>query len=92
MKREYASGTGGSCDSVFEPGVSGVVSSVTPPPYALKHVTGVAADRLRVMSSTRRDSAAFTVTVSVLVAIGGLLMLAILALSGAPDDHVRGDR
>ncbi len=36
------------------------------------------------MSSTRRDSAAFTVTVSVLVAIGGLLMLAILALSGAP--------
>ena len=36
------------------------------------------------MSSTRRDSRAFTVTVSVLVAVGGLLMLAILALSGAP--------
>jgi RsiW-degrading membrane proteinase PrsW (M82 family) len=36
------------------------------------------------MSRTRRDSAAFTVTVSVLVAVGGLLMLLILALSGAP--------
>jgi RsiW-degrading membrane proteinase PrsW (M82 family) len=36
------------------------------------------------MSSTRRDSAAFTVTVSVLVGVGGLLMLGILALSGAP--------
>jgi RsiW-degrading membrane proteinase PrsW (M82 family) len=36
------------------------------------------------MSSTRRDSRAFTITVSVLVAVGGLLMLAILALSGAP--------
>lgn len=36
------------------------------------------------MSSTRRESAAFTVTVSVLVALGGLLMLGILALSGAP--------
>ncbi len=35
-------------------------------------------------STTRRDSVAFTVTVSVLVAIGGLLMLAILAFSGAP--------
>jgi RsiW-degrading membrane proteinase PrsW (M82 family) len=36
------------------------------------------------MPSSRRDSAAFTVTVSVLVALGGLLMLLILALSGAP--------
>jgi RsiW-degrading membrane proteinase PrsW (M82 family) len=36
------------------------------------------------MSRTRRDSAAFTVTVSVLVAVGGLLLLLILALSGAP--------
>jgi RsiW-degrading membrane proteinase PrsW (M82 family) len=36
------------------------------------------------MSAPRRDSAAFTVVVSVLVAVGGLLMLAILALSGAP--------
>ncbi len=35
-------------------------------------------------STTRRDSAAFTVTVSVLVGLGGLLMLLILALSGAP--------
>ena len=37
------------------------------------------------MSSTvRRDSAAFTVTVTVLVGIGGVVMLLILALSGAP--------
>ncbi len=36
------------------------------------------------MSNSRRESRAFTVTVSVLVSVGGLLMLAVLALSGAP--------
>lgn len=36
------------------------------------------------MPASRRDSAAFTVLVSVLVAVGGLSMLGILALAGAP--------
>lgn len=36
------------------------------------------------MSSGRRDSIAFTILVSVLVGVGGLGMLLILALSGAP--------
>ncbi|MEJ7831627.1 MAG: PrsW family intramembrane metalloprotease [Nocardioides sp.] len=36
------------------------------------------------MSSPRRDSIAFTIIVSVLVGLGGLGMLLILALSGAP--------
>jgi RsiW-degrading membrane proteinase PrsW (M82 family) len=36
------------------------------------------------MSRTRRDSAAFTIVVSALVAVGGLMMLVILAFSGAP--------
>jgi RsiW-degrading membrane proteinase PrsW (M82 family) len=36
------------------------------------------------MSSKRRESVAFTVVVTVLVVLGALLMLAILALSGAP--------
>ena len=36
------------------------------------------------MPSARRDSIAFTVVVTVAVAIGALLMLVILALSGAP--------
>ncbi|WP_343906306.1 PrsW family intramembrane metalloprotease [Nocardioides aquiterrae] len=36
------------------------------------------------MRGARRDSVAFTVVVTVLVALGALLMLAILALSGAP--------
>jgi RsiW-degrading membrane proteinase PrsW (M82 family) len=36
------------------------------------------------MSGVRRDSVAFTIVVSVLVGIGALVMLLILALSGAP--------
>ncbi|MCY7396210.1 MAG: PrsW family intramembrane metalloprotease [Nocardioides sp.] len=36
------------------------------------------------MSSARRDSIAFTILVSVLVGVGALVMLLVLALSGAP--------